>query len=351
LFRTGAYDQPFGRVTKDAEKGFVMMIRRFIAVVAALVFIGAGSPTLDAQDKKPKLSKDEQRDQETLTKVVNAVSAGQPAPTTMGAIWAQEHFLKLVVDQTYMAFTVNVTGAQGPLSMYVRAMQKGTVGSDKDKKVVYPDESLTFFDAPPDGRVSRAVNVPAGEYDLYVAVKEKSTGKKNEVNKTTVLRKTVAVPDLTGSALATSSVILASNVEGTQPLPPEQARLFPYTLGRMKITPAGPESKFAAASELSLLFWIYGVTPVGTKPDVQVEYNFHQKLPEGEKYFNKTAPQALNATSVSPEFDLTAGALLMASQSLPLKSFPPGDYRLEIKVIDKPSGKSVIQNVNFTITA
>ena len=355
----GAYDQPFGRIRKREEKDLVMQIRRFITVFAALIFIGSGSLSLVAQDKdkdkdkKPKLTKEEQRDQEALVKLVNAVSAGQPAPTTLAATWApQEHFLKLTVDRTYSVLTVNVTGVSGPLSLYMRAMQKGTVGSDKDKdkKIVYPDEMLSFFDAPADGSVSRAIDVPAGEYDVYVAVKEKATGKKNEVNKTTVLKKLLTVPDFSGASLATSSVILAKNVEGTQPLPPDQAHLSPYTLGSMKITPAA-EAKFSTASELSLLFWIYGVTPVNAKPDVQVEYNFHQRLPEGEKYFNKTAPQALNAQTLPPTFDLTSGALLMTSQSLPLKSFPPGDYRLEIKITDKPSGKSVTQNVNFTVTA
>jgi hypothetical protein len=348
---TGAYDQPFGPVRNSVEEELEMLIRRSVALFVAVIFIGNAPLSLVAQEKKPKLTKEEQKDEEALTKLVNAVSAGQPAPTTLGVTWLQEHFLKLTVDRTYSAFTVNVSGTSGPLSIYVRAMPKGTAGSDKDKKVMYPAEHLSVVDAPADGRVSRAVNVPAGEYDVYVAVKEKATGKKNEVNKTAVLKKTLAVPDFTTTTLTTSSVILASSVEGTQPLAPEQAPLFPYTLGGMKITPAGADGKFSTASELNLLFWIYGATPVGVKPDVQVEYNFHQRLPEGEKYFNKTAPQMLNAQSLPPEFDLSTGVLLMTSQSLPLKSFPPGDYRLEIKITDKPSGKSVTQNVNFTVTA
>jgi hypothetical protein len=36
---------------------------------------------------------------------------------------------------------------------------------------------------------------------------------------------------------------------------------------------------------------------------------------------------------------------------VPLLSFPPGDYRLEIKITDKPSGKTVTQNVNFSVAA
>ena len=36
---------------------------------------------------------------------------------------------------------------------------------------------------------------------------------------------------------------------------------------------------------------------------------------------------------------------------VPLLSCPPGDYRLEIKITDKPSGKTVTQNVNFSVAA
>jgi hypothetical protein len=34
-----------------------------------------------------------------------------------------------------------------------------------------------------------------------------------------------------------------------------------------------------------------------------------------------------------------------------LTSFPAGDYRLEVKVTDKISGKSITRDVNFTVTA
>jgi len=42
---------------------------------------------------------------------------------------------------------------------------------------------------------------------------------------------------------------------------------------------------------------------------------------------------------------------LLSSLSVPLTSFPPGHYRLEIKVTDKPSGKSLTSNVTFEVSA
>jgi hypothetical protein len=80
-----------------------------------------------------------------------------------------------------------------------------------------------------------------------------------------------------------------------------------------------------------------------------VDYIFNQKLPSGEKYFNKTDPQELNATTLPPQFDLAAGHQLPGSLSVPLASFPEGEYRLEIKIADKVSGKSIARDVAFTV--
>ena len=80
-----------------------------------------------------------------------------------------------------------------------------------------------------------------------------------------------------------------------------------------------------------------------------IEYNFYQKMGDSEKYFNKTAPQQLNAQTLPPEFSVAAGHQLPGSLVVPLTSFPAADYRLEIKVTDQASGKSVTQNVNFTV--
>jgi hypothetical protein len=43
------------------------------------------------------------------------------------------------------------------------------------------------------------------------------------------------------------------------------------------------------------------------------------------------------------------GHQLPGSLIVPLTSFPAGDYRLEIVITDKTSGKTLTQNVNFTV--
>ena len=109
--------------------------------------------------------------------------------------------------------------------------------------------------------------------------------------------------------------------------------------------------KFTKKQELSTFMLIYNPkTDSANKPDVQVEYNFYAKNADGEKFFNKTNPQALNASTLPPQFDLAAGHQLQSGQAVPLATFPEGDYRLEIKVTDKIANKSLTRDVNFSVS-
>jgi hypothetical protein len=117
----------------------------------------------------------------------------------------------------------------------------------------------------------------------------------------------------------------------------------------MRIVPVR-EGRFSKSGELNVIFWIYGAgSAANGKPDVLVEYNFHTRANGAEKYFNKTAPQELNAQTLPPEFSVAAGHQLPGSLAVGLTPFPVGEYRLEIKVTDKVTSKSVTQNVNFTV--
>jgi len=179
------------------------------------------------------------------------------------------------------------------------------------------------------------------------ATAETAAGSKARV---TVIKRELAVPSL-GDELTTSSVIVADKVDVLQAaISPEKQRENPYTFGQMKITPS-EMNKFAKTDDLNIVFWIYGaqLDPGTKKPNVTVDYSFSQKTASGEKYFNKTDPQELNATTLPPQFDLAAGHQLPGSLQVPLASFPEGDYHLEIKVADKVSGKSITRDVTFTI--
>src|SRR4029079_1615590 len=223
-------------------------------------------------------------------------------------------------------------------------------------------------------KVTGALSIEPGDYDLYIGLRQraavdaavtKTPAQKAQAELTapataeapagskarvTVIKRELAVPSL-GDELTTSSVIVADKVDVLQAaISPEKQRENPYTFGQMKITPS-ETNKFAKTDDLNIVFWIYGaqIDPGTKKPNVTVDYNFNQKTASGEKYFNKTDPQELNATTLPPQFDLAAGHQLPGSLQVPLASFPEGDYHLEIKVADKVSCKSITRDVTFTV--
>jgi len=326
-------------------------------------------------------------------------AAPTPKPLALGAPdraqgdipikWELNHFVKGQTD-TYMPFTINVdrSGLAGGAAVYVRIvtadqanafaammakMAAPPQGNNKNQppaaRPTFAWDSINFVDVPEDGKLSRAVQLKPGQYAMFVAVKEKSpasaaaAGGKNDrkgndknqpavpaaPGKVGVLRHDLMVPDFTSNDLVTSSVIVAKQIEQLS-APPSDQEANPYVFGPLKITPS-TDGKFTKKDELNVIFWIYGAqTAPNGKPDVTIDFNFHQRLAEGDKYFNKTAPTQLNAQTLPPEFSVAAGHQLPGSQSVPLSSFPAGDYRLEIKVTDKTSGKMVTQNVNFTVS-
>ena len=325
-----------------------------------------------------------------LLTLADQAAAGE-IPSGIPVTWQGQHFIKSHGDKTYVPFTIAVEGFSGPaaLSVYLRVTKRGEgapapapsadpqekdgkAGEQAPARPEYPFEDV-FEAALPAATagsppvVRRAFAVPPGEYDVYVLVKEKGAAAPSGSGAAAAeaapaaeaaapraggVKQPVTVPSLDGQ-LTTSSIILADAVEELQsPLPPDRQSEQPYTFGQMRIIPSADQT-FAKSADLNVIFWIYGAgTDASTKkPDVEVQYNFHQKLPDGgEKFFNRTEPTVMNAQTLPPQFDLAAGHQLPGSLAVPLASFPDGDYRLEVKVTDKTSGASLTRDVPFTVT-
>jgi hypothetical protein len=366
-----------------------MQIRRVLALSAVAVLALSSLPVLaQKKDAAPKRSQAEQQDIEALVRVVEASLTSEPvlvtapgaATSTFGAkeassgdikiAWVANHFVKGQDGSTYIPYTLTVDRqALGKdAALYVRilnaeqaqAAATAAAAAAKDNKpaarTTYAWEDISFIEIPNEGQFSRAIQLKPGKYVAYLAVKEKGKDdkKKNDKNappvKSGLLRHELVVPEYNAVDLTTSTAILAASIEPmTKTLSPKEQESNPYVFGPMRVVPQ-LDGKYTKAQELNVMFWIYGARETaGGKPDVTVDFAFHQKLPEGEKYFNRTAPQVLNAESLPPDFSSAAGHQLSGGLTVPLASFPAGDYRLEIKVTDKPSGKSVTQNAAFTV--
>ncbi|HSK09479.1 MAG TPA: hypothetical protein VK911_07875, partial [Vicinamibacterales bacterium] len=228
--------------------------------------------------------------------------------------------------------------------------------AEKPTRPEYPFEDIRFTElkAPEGGqyRITRAISVPPGEFDIYLLVKERTPkDKKAPAPKASLLKQAVSVPDYWSNELMTSSIILSSRAEQLT-APPSEAEMAanPYVFGTTRVTPS-LDNRFSKKDELSIIFLVYNaVAASGGKPDVKVEYNFHQKADGGEKFFNRTEPQLFNATTLPPQFDAAAGHQLVGGLSIPLASFPEGDYRLEIKITDAAGNKTKTENVNLSVT-
>jgi hypothetical protein len=389
-----------------------MTIRRVLAVCVAASLAWSVAP-LQAQRNNDNNRRQEQRvdpDAQALAEFVDLTLVNDPlvtgaAPGTLtlpaaGALttrpappseiamtWQANHFIKGQGGSTYVPYTLNIDRANLPgktaalyvrvlneeqgkgFSAYLAQVQKATNDKERQKLVppTYSWTSASAVDLPDAGPVQRAMQLPPGKYVAFLAVKERTAapqgnnndrGRNNDNNaapapaagKMGLLRHEFDVPNLSGADLITSSVILATTVEPQQTaLSQTQQEANPYVFGPMRIVPT-LDGRFSKTGNLNVIFWIYGAGDAGGgKPDVTLEYNFHQRLAGGDKYFNKTQPQVVNATTLPPDFNVTAGHQVPGSLEIPLASFPAGDYRLEIKVTDKVSGKTLTQNANFTV--
>jgi hypothetical protein len=346
----------------------------------AVALIIASAASLDPVFAQQKLDKNQEKAQReeiaAVLKAADAVAAGQPVAADF-TMTITSDYLKAQEGRTYVPYTVTIPAEPAPptgLWAYVRVASKTAPPApapaekkdkkdDKNKGPEYAFEDTFPLDlkAPEVGqpfRFSRAFSVPAGDYDVFIVLKERAPVEKdkkvkNPVYKYGSLKHALTVPNFWAGELAISSIILAAEVTPlTAPLTPQEMREQPYTLGTTKITPTN-SNKLPKKSELSVVFIIYntGQDP-NKKPDVSVEYGFYQKLAtaeNGEKFFNKTNPQNFNATTLPAQFDPALGHQLVAGQSVPLGSFPEGDYRLEIKVTDKLTGKSIVHNMPFSV--
>lgn len=361
------------------------MTQRRAVFAMLLLVVSVSSTMVFAQSKDDKKKSDAQnRETQSIVKTVDDLAAGQPVANDLSLTWVREDVLKAQGNKEYVPFTVQIDPSKisgGTVAFYWRVVAKNAAPSaaaepakkddkkDKDKKksdYAYEDISFVPVTAGQTSmKISRSFTVPGGAYDVYLVAKEptpEKPAKNAPAQKIAAIKQTVNVPDFWNNELAASSVVIAQRIDPLPaPLTPQQQADRPYALGMMEIVPTF-ETKFTKKSELSTFMLIYNPkVDTANKPDIMVEYNFCQpaagnqpKAPDpckpGEKLFNHTSPQNLNATTLPPNFDFAAGHQLQSGQAVPLASFPEGDYRLEIKITDKLANKTLMREISFTVS-
>ena len=371
---------------------------RALTVVGALVVSFVAGATAYGQDKKgaPKIDKAYQAEIAAATKIVDNALKGQAAPTDYKFSFTH-HSMKSRDAKTYVPFLLTFEKGQvlpAPAAYYVRvvskanlekaqkaladheaAVQKAAMAAKLDPenaelaeaedrlraeapKVEYAFEdfkSINFNNPKPDTvfTLPSAMGVAPGEYDAYIVIKESQASLKNKKQpaKAGLLKVALKIPDYTTPDFGTSAIVVSRMVQPLKAAPTEaDLARNPYIFGANAVMPS-LDFKFSRNDELTILFYIYnaGLDQAG-KPDITVDYNFYQKVGEGEKFFNRTPALELNAKTLPPTFDVKAGHQVNGGQGLPLASFPEGEYRAEIKIVDKVTSKTKVENVRFTVT-
>jgi len=308
------------------------------------------------EDAIAELTEVQQQEIMSLAKIVGAALQGEIVPTDEPFGWAHD-FLKSSEQTTFVPFTLSVDQSKvstPTVAMYIFvAPQDAVAAVSALPKPAFEDAYHINLPAPTAAgvyEIRRGFWVPGGDYDVYIALSESGVPDGTEA-KTMMLKKAVSVPNLWSDQLATSTVIQAARIDSlTEPPPPDQQLANPYTLGTMRIVPKSvPE--YLTSDEISLVFLVYnvGLTAAGM-PDVNIEYTFSTRGPNGNEYFNRTNPQVFNQQTLPRGFDLAAGHQLVAGQAVQLSGFPEADYRLEIKVIDKTNGASLVHYVDFSVS-
>jgi hypothetical protein len=370
---------------------------RVLSVVSALVVSLVAGATAFGQDKKgaPKIDKAFQAEIAAVTKIVDDVLKGQTAPSDY-KFSLTSHSMKSRDVRTYVPFLLSFDRGQAlptPAIYYVRvvskenlekakaaiagheaAVQKAAMAAKLDPEntelataeeklraeapiaeYAFEDvKTINFANQKADSlfTLPSAMSVAPGEYDAYILIKESQATLKNKKlpAKAGLLKVALKVPDYTKPDLGTSSIILTRMTQQLKATPTEADLVRnPYIFGSIAVMPS-LDFKFSKNDELTILFYIYnaGLDQAG-KPDMTVDYNFYQKTGDGEKFFNKTPALELNAKTLPPTFDVKAGHQMNGGQGLPLASFPEGEYRAEIKIVDKVTGKTKVENVRFTV--
>lgn len=368
----------------------VLFFLFLLSLVPVVLLLSAQTP------EARRLSGAELAEALQLQKLADAVAAGK-LPGGDAALEWDAHFLRAPDGKTYVPFTLRIEDvAEGfdHVGLYVRVAARRPPGEQprqsgsadftagslavsvperqfargapvagessanlaaleralRSREPRFAFEDVHFVDVPEVRRteprvIRRAFAVPAGEYDVYLAVRERPRRGRTPP-RAAVIKRAVTVPDFSRPALGTSSVILADRFEPlARQLGPPEAIEHPYAFGPAEVIPRS-SARFSAEGRLSLLFFVHDPQlDARGQPDLRVEYVFVQLAPE--RPFRATAPQHFNAATGTGYDPKTRQVPVTAD--VPLAPFPPGPYRLDIRVRDNLARAGAQTSVMFVV--
>ena len=185
----------------------------------------------------------------------------------------------------------------------------------------------------------KALPLRAGRYKLNIAVKDVNGDRKG------VWSRSVVVPEFSDDKLATSTLIVADDME---PVPTKAIGTGMFVIGTMKIRPRvapsdGKPAMFKKDKDQKLNFWMQvynlGVDEKTHKPSATFEYNITNLA---------TNKQVVQKTETTDSMG-NIGDQVTLQKSIVAANLSPGTYKIEIKVNDNISKQTIDPSAVFAV--
>jgi len=232
-------------------------------------------------------------------------------------------------------------------------IQRGTVNifarlSTLTGKIVQTFEDTVQVDVPAELLPRTAENASVywkalplrnGRYKLNIAVKDVNGDRKG------VWSRSIVVPEFSDDKLATSTLIVADDME---PVPTKAIGTGMFVIGTMKVRPRvapadGKPALFKKAKDQKLNFWMQvynlGVDEKTHKPSATFEYNITNLAT------NKQVVQKTETTDTMGN----VGDQVTLQKSIAAANLQPGIYKIQIKVNDNVSKQTVDPSAVFAV--
>lgn len=282
-----------------------------------------------------------------LTEEVNSKVILNPMPFDV-----RSDFVKVTSDTVLVPVTIQMRNRDITF-VNKEGVQRGTVNiygklSTLTGKIVQTFEDTVQVDVPAELLPRTAENASVywkamplrpGHYKLYIAVKDVNGDRKG------VYSRSVTVPEYSEDKLATSSLIVADQMEK---VPTTQIGSGSFVIGTMKVRPRvgaadGKPAVFKRDRDQKLNFWMQvynlGMDEKTHKPSATFEYQITNVAT------NKSVVQKLESTDTMGN----VGDQVTLQKSIAAANLQPGIYRIQIKINDNISKQTIDPSAMFAV--
>jgi GWxTD domain-containing protein len=282
-----------------------------------------------------------------LTEEVNSKVILNPMPFDV-----RSDFVKVTSDTVLVPVTIQMRNRDITF-VNKEGVQRGTVNiygklSTLTNKIVQTFEDTVQVDVPAELLPRTAENASVywkamplrpGHYKLYIAVKDVNGDRKG------VYSRSVTVPEYSEDKLATSSLIVADQMEK---VPTTQIGSGSFVIGTMKVRPRvgtadGKPAVFKRDRDQKLNFWMQvynlSVDEKTHKPSATFEYQITNLAT------NKSVVEKLESTDTMGN----VGDQVTLQKSIAAANLQPGIYRIQIKINDNVSKQTIDPSAMFAV--